>query len=52
MTDADHTERSETLLLHKGVVMLSGYDNEYLPGLAKDEHSGQRAIACSGLMNY
>jgi DNA adenine methylase len=39
MTDQDHIELLETLLLHKGYVMLSGYDNDiyndYLQGWKK-----------------
>lgn len=39
MTDADHVELLETLLDHKGSIMLSGYDsdmyNEYLKGWSK-----------------
>ena len=39
MTDQDHVELLETLLLHKGYVMLSGYDNDiyndYLKGWRK-----------------
>lgn len=39
MTDQDHVELLETLLLHKGYVMLSGYDNDiysdYLQGWRK-----------------
>jgi DNA adenine methylase len=48
MSDADHRELLELLLLHPGPVMISGYDNEIYKTLLEGWHKITRLANCEG----